>query len=272
MNRPWHQRGSHVGAQRGAHRAARLCAGFVAVVFLTLGLIDGTGASFTNDATVTFATKAIRDVCVIDNTSGGSVPTFALATPTTLNFGATTWTAKYVDATSATVESLQTRGCDVVAVLDELKGSTGAAWAVAQAWWAAGGRVLTTGNDASTAQVPFISPTTDAVGCALPTGGAVPAAAAVRSAVTPTFPSWSASSTWSFDGCGQGMAIGSVAGGATCVGLMPGHPTWCAVVAATGPLGGRWVHMATLIGSPASPADSGAASSALGWLSEPRTA
>ncbi|MDQ7993799.1 MAG: hypothetical protein REI45_14100, partial [Propionicimonas sp.] len=158
----------------------------------------------------------------------------------------------------------------VVMVAGEAWGVPPASRTIALAWFNSGGSVLSTGNDTGHSNYP-LPELIAAIGTRAtnyPYGGSVPASAAVRSSVVPAVPVWTpgAASTYSLDESSQ--PVTAVAAGATCVGTVVGNPGWCAAIAKTNGVGGRWVHMHTKIGSgvPGQQGDVPGADAALAWL------
>lgn len=226
-----------------------------------------TSAEFVDASAAQVAVKASRwatSICVIWSNEPRSEIVFTIASNAPL--GRQGWT-NIVNKTAAT-STAQLAGCDVVMIAGEAWGVNAASRSLAMAWFNAGGSVLSTGNDTGhpTYPLPELIAATGPTTANYPYGGSVPASAAVRSSVVPAFPTWTpgAASTYTFDA--ESAPVTAVAAGATCVGAVAGHPTWCAAITKTNGAGGRWVHLHTKIGSLSQPGEVPGADAALAWL------
>jgi hypothetical protein len=225
-----------------------------------------TSATF-NDATaaqmVVTSSRWATSVCVIQSREDRPENSYTIASNGALRSKG--WT-NVLDKRTAT-STADLAGCDVVMIAAESWSISTTARDLAQAWANAGGSVLSTGNDSGAADMPsFIASQSEPLRGAYPYGGSVPASAAVRSSLSPAFPTWTpgAPGTWTYDT--DARAITAVAPGATCVATVTGHPEWCAAIARTTSKGGRWVHMHTKIGAPTDLGDVPGADAALAWL------
>lgn len=162
-------------------------------------------------------------------------------------------------------------GCDVLLADGENIGTDPSRIAVAQAWYDAGGVVLSTGNDQGTADYPLPQLIGSVWGPhPFQYRGMAPASAADRAQLSPAFPSWTPGSPDSEDAYAFG--ISSTAAGATCVATTSFPAGFCAAVARTNGAGGRWVHLQTRIGPTNEPGDLPLVRAAMTWLTSGRPA
>ncbi len=253
-------------AQRGRTTVAAAGA-----LLLTAGMVPAavTGAAYSDKAAAQLAVQSSHwatSICVIWSNETRADKVFTIASHAPL--GQQGWT-NVVDKTAATTPG-QLAGCSVVMIAGEAWGVQPAARDLALAWFNAGGKVLSTGNDTGVSAYPLPSliatvsePVVD-----VPYGGNIPASAAARAGVSPAFPSWTPGAPGTYELDNAGRYITAVAAGAVCVGTVPGHPEACAAIARTNG-SGRWVHLHTKVGSVDAPGDVPMANAALTWLAAP---
>lgn len=215
------------------------------------------------------STRYGTNICVIWSNEDRPDAVFTMARPDQISDRG--WTT-VVDARSATtVKQLNDLGCSVVMIAGEAWGVQPASRTLALAWFNqqnGGGSVLSTGNDTGVSTYP-LPELIGQIGTAFanyPFGGSIPASAAVRGSVVPAFPTWTPGAAGTYELDNSSRPVTAVASGATCVGTVVGHPTWCAAIAKTNSQGGRWVHLHTKIGSPELAGDAPGADAALAWL------
>ncbi|NTW39383.1 MAG: hypothetical protein HGA44_05765 [Cellulomonadaceae bacterium] len=249
---------------RLALTARRAVAGLAVAATLMTGAASTT-AMFADSAQAELAVKATRwatSICVIWSNEARSDQVFTIVSNAPL--GHEGWT-NIVDKTAATSVS-QLTGCDVVFIAGEAWWVEPGPHDLAVAWFTAGGRVLSTGNDTSAALLPELIGARGSVVTDLPMGGSVPGTAAQRAALSPIYPTWTPGATGTYQLDGSATPVTVAAAGAACVGTVKGHTEWCAAIARTNTAGGRWVHLHTKIGSLTAPGDVPAANAALTWL------
>ncbi|GIG27305.1 MULTISPECIES: hypothetical protein [Cellulomonas] len=245
---------------------ARLLAAVLGVLLTVTGLASAsTSAAFTDSATVQLEVRGAHwatSVCVIQSPETRPDIAYTLTSSDLLRDRG--WTTVLDKRAASTAADLA--GCDVVMIAGESWTISAASRALAEDWTAAGGSVLSTGNDTGAATLPNFIGSQGDLRADYPFGGSVPASASVRGSLSPQFPSWTPGplGTWTVDTTGR--PITSVAAGALCVATVAGHPDWCAAIVRTTPAGGRWVHLHSKIGSPSSPGDAPGADAALAWL------
>lgn len=244
----------------------RLLASVLGAALAVAGLTATTTSAAFTDATaaemVVQSSRWATSVCVIQ--SPETRPDIAYTLTSSGLLRGRGWTTVLDKRAASTAADLA--GCDVVMIAGESWTISAASRALAEEWTAAGGSVLSTGNDTGAATLPSFIGSQGDLRADYPFGGSVPASAAVRGSLSPQFPSWTPGplGTWTVDSTGR--PITSVAAGALCVATVAGHPDWCAAIVRTTPAGGRWVHLHTKIGSPSSPGDAPGADAALAWL------
>lgn len=241
-------------------------AALVAAVTLAAGGVP-TAASFTDATAAQLAVRSSRwatAICVIQSNEARPDVVFTIASHAPL--GNEGWT-NVVDKTAATTTA-QLAGCDVVMIAGEAWGVKPASRDLALAWMAAGGSVLSTGNDTGKDTYPlpeFIG----TIGDPVPDygyGGSAPASESARTSVSPAYPSWAPGAEGTYQIDSSARPVTTIAPGAVCVGTVAHHPEWCMAIARTNAAGGRWVHLHTKVGSLDAPGDVPAADAALAWL------
>ncbi|NTW39382.1 MAG: hypothetical protein HGA44_05760 [Cellulomonadaceae bacterium] len=261
--------GRHAATKAHHTRQARTVlavAGLAGIVALTSGA-STTGATWRDIAAaqmVVTSTRWATDICVIQSVEDVD-GVFALRDHAPMSERG--WTS-VVDKRTAT-STADLAGCGVLMIAGELWGPSSSARALARAWFAQGGSVLSTGNDAGQASYPYPEMIAEVKAgdtvAHFPYGGSVPAALETRAQLDPAFPSWTPAPGFAFDEIGA-WPVTQVADDAVCVGSVTGHPQWCAAIAKTNTAGGRWVHLHTKVGTNTSPGDAPAADAALAWL------
>lgn len=281
-----YQRGLSVrdGRRRGAARHAyrgrpalspgKVRAALAIVAVLTLGVTvtaPGPGEAAWTDrvaaATVigatNWTTKAEAQICITgsDESRPDEVFTYKGSAP----LGNQGW-GEIVDKNNATTTA-EFAGCAVMLFAGENLGVTANKYPLLMEWYRAGGKVMTTGNDAGGNSVSgvFLMPDILVGGAPryanIPYGGAIRADAQADS-VVPAFPRWTPGTNPAMDTYATTLLP---AAGSVCVATTRTDGT-CAALIQKNAAGGRWAHIHTKIGSLKAPGDYELADAALAWL------
>lgn len=221
-------------------------------------------AAFTDTAKATTtitSSKWVTTVCVLwSSKDETNRRVFTIGRPAPL--GSLGWTS-ILDKTTATTTS-QLSECHLVLLAGEAWSASAAALTLAEAYYAEGGKVISTGNDTGTKLSPFPAMiTTVGDSSELPFGGNIRRAAGAD-AISPKLPTWTPGPTNGADITGN--PILAYPSGVQCVATVSGQSDWCAAVARTNAKNGRWIHLHTLIGSMEIPGDIPMTDAAITWL------
>ena len=244
--------------------------GLLATVGLVTGALllpaqaDRVGAAWTDTAaarTTITSSKWATTVCVLwSNEARADAAIFTVKNSAPL--GSLGWTT-IVNKNGSTALS-QLTGCTIVLLAGEAWGPSAVALNLAEQFYAAGGKVLSTGNDSGLSAYPFPAMiTTVGPATSLPHGGNYRYAPGAN-VLSPVFPTWTPSPVTTSDGAGNPVL--TYPSGVQCVAVSRGATNWCAALARSNAKKGRWVHLHTLIGSLAQPGDLPLTDAAISWL------
>lgn len=210
------------------------------------------------------SSKWVTKVCVLwsrEDQAAGNIFTLTNSAP----LGSLGWTSIVDKSTATTTAELSE--CHLAILAGEAWSASAESFALAEQYYAQGGKVISTGNDTGTTRNPFPQMIT-AVGepTQLFLGGNVRNATGAN-ALTPKFPAWETSPADRSDSTGN--PIMAYPAGVQCIANVSGQPTWCAAVARTNANKGRWVHLHTMIGSLNLPGDLPMTDAAITWLAAP---
>lgn len=207
-------------------------------------------ATWPTSACVLGAVKTSNSQFTISSHTAGSAP-----------FATSTWVSIVDKGTVTDVAGFA--GCSLLLTPAEEGGVSAVSYALLLAWFNAGGRVLTTGDDSGSGVflMPDMLESDGVLRKDRPSGGSVRLPAA--DTMVPVFPAWTPGA--------YGMTVTNAttvtpAPGATCVARVGTDATLCAAIAKTNAAGGKWIHVHGKIGRKAVVGDYPLVDAAVLWL------